>query len=171
MMGSGQEGDVDDAVENKAFRGVLRSKGFCWMSPTKWSNSAGNDVWRHDTAMYWSHAGKHFGITSAGKWWGTLTKEKMKPYFANNMKEYDRIMSEDWVSEEFGDRRQEIVFIGTKLNESDIRAALDECLCTSEEMEIYRAQVRNILGASLSTAKSGGGPSLFDVGGMDHIDQ
>jgi hypothetical protein len=87
------------------------------------------------------------------------------------MKEYDRIMSEDWVSEEFGDRRQEIVFIGTKLNESDIRAALDECLCTSEEMEIYRAQVRNILGASLSTAKSGGGPSLFDVGGMDHIDQ
>ena len=168
VMGLGED-DVDDAVENKAFVGVLRSKGFCWMAPTKWSNSAGNDVWRHDTAMYWSHAGKHFGITSAGKWWGCLTKEQIKPYFANNVKEYDRIMAEDWVSEEWGDRRQELVFIGSKLDEAEIRAALDACLCTADEMEVYRAQVRNILEASFSSVK--GGPSLFDVGGMDHIDQ
>ena len=168
VMGLGED-EIDDAVENKAFVGVLRSKGFCWMAPTKWSNSAGNDAWRHDTAMFWSHAGKHFGITSAGKWWGCLTKEQMKPYFANNMKEYDRIMTEDWVSEEWGDRRQELVFIGTKLKEADIRAALDDCLCTAEEMEVYRAQVRNILEASFSSEK--GGPSLFDVGAMDHIDQ
>ena len=168
VMGLGED-DVDDAVENKAFVGVLRSKGFCWMAPTKWSNSAGNDVWRHDTAMYWSHAGKHFGITSAGKWWGCLTKEQIKPYFANNVKEYDRIMAEDWVSEEWGDRRQELVFIGMKLDEAEIRAALDACLCTADEMEVYRAQVRNILEASFSSVK--GGPSLFDVGGMDHIDQ
>lgn len=139
------EDDIDDAVENKAFVGVLRSKGFCWMAPTNWSNSAGNDVWRHETAMYWSHAGKHFGITAAGKWWGCLTKEQIKPYFADNMKEYDRIMSEDWVSEEWGDRRQELVFIGTKLDEAKIRASLDACLCTTDEMEVYRAQVRNIL--------------------------
>jgi len=168
VMGLGED-DVDDAVENKAFVGVLRSKGFCWMAPTKWSNSAGNDVWRHDTAMYWSHAGKHFGITSAGKWWGCLTKEQIKPYFANNVKEYDRIMAEDWVSEEWGDRRQELVFIGSKLDEAEIRAALDACLCTADEMEVYRAQVRNILEASFSSEM--GGPSLFDVGGMDHIDQ
>lgn len=142
------EDDIDDAVENKAFVGVLRSKGFCWMAPTNWSNSAGNDVWRHDTAMYWSHAGKHFGITSAGKWWGCLTKEQIKPYFANNMKEYDRIMSEDWVSEEWGDRRQELVFIGSKLDEAEIRAALDACLCTADEMVTYRAQLKSILESS-----------------------
>ena len=81
-------------------------------------------------------------------------------------------MSEDWVSEEFGDRRQELIFIGTNLSEDDIRAALDECLCTADEMEVYRAQVRNMLEASMSkTAMGVGGPSLFDVGGMDHIDQ
>lgn len=57
----GQDEEVDDAVENKEFVGVLRSKGFCWMAPTKWSTAAGNDVWRHDTAMYWSHAGKVSG--------------------------------------------------------------------------------------------------------------
>lgn len=67
--------------QNRATVGVLRSKGFCWMSPTNWSNTPGNDVRRHDTAMYWSYAGKHFGISSAGKWWGSLgTKERMKPY-------------------------------------------------------------------------------------------
>ena len=43
--------DADDKVENKAFVGVLRSKGFCWMAPTKWTGAAGSDVWRHDTAM------------------------------------------------------------------------------------------------------------------------
>ena len=67
--------------QNRATVGVLRSKGFCWMSPTNWSNTPGNDVRRRDAAMYWSHAGKNFGISSAGKWWGSLgTKERMKPY-------------------------------------------------------------------------------------------
>ena len=48
------------------FVGVLRSKGFCWLAPTKWTGPS-SDAWRHDTAMYWSHAGTHFGITTAGK--------------------------------------------------------------------------------------------------------
>ncbi len=43
------------------FVGVLRSKGFCWFAPTKWSG-ANEDAWRHDTAMYWSHAGKRFVV-------------------------------------------------------------------------------------------------------------
>lgn len=154
----------------RAFVGVLRSKGFCWMAPTHWTPGKGGkgDIWRHDTAMYWSHAGRHFGITSAGKWWGSLCEEQIKPYFANNMKEYDRIMREDWVSEEWGDRRQELVFIGTRLDEDEIRAALDNCLCTDEEMEIYRFKLRNFLDTMFSSVK--GGPSLFNVGEVDHID-
>jgi len=168
-----KEGNLSEETkeQNRAFVGVLRSKGFCWMSPTNWSNAPGNDVWRHDTAMYWSHAGKHFGISSAGKWWGSLgTKERTKPYFKKNMAEYDRILREDWVSEEWGDRRQELVFIGSNLDEGDIRKALDDCLCTEDEMVVYRAQLRNYIDSTLSV-EEGGGPSLFDVGGTDHLDQ
>jgi G3E family GTPase len=149
------------------FMGVLRSKGFCWLAPTRWSGSQ-EDVWRHETAMYWSHAGKHFGITTAGKWWGTLSQDQMKNYFVDNMDEYNRIMKEDYVSEEFGDRRQEIVFIGVNLDEEDITHALDDCLLTEKGVGRYRQELQNYQSSILTSATSG--PSLFDVGGTDHLD-
>ncbi len=139
-----EEGYNVDGVEEEemsVFLGVLRSKGFCWMAPTKWAG-ANDDVWRHNTAMYWSHAGKHFGISTAGRWWGTLTKEQMKSYFTKNEKEYERIINEDFVSEEFGDRRQELVFIGANIDEDQITKTLDKCLCTDEEMDIYRQELK-----------------------------
>ncbi|OEU06887.1 cobW-domain-containing protein, partial [Fragilariopsis cylindrus CCMP1102] len=92
--------------------------GFCWLAPTK-----------HDTAMYWSHAGRHFGISTAGKWWATLPNEQMKEYFEDDTNEYDRIMEEDFQKDsKWGDRRQEIVFIGININEAEITKALDNCL-------------------------------------------
>jgi len=130
------------------FIGVLRSKGFCWMAPTKWTGLA-EDTWRHETANYWSHAGKHFGIQTAGKWWATLPKDRMKGYFEGNMKEYDRILREDWASEEFGDRRQEIVFIGASIDQKAITDALNECLLTDEEMAVYRKEAEKVYGAAL----------------------
>jgi len=162
----GYEVDEGDGNTNSPFVGVLRSKGFCWLSPVKWSGS-NTDAWRHDTAMYWSHAGKHFGITTAGKWWGTVSKEKMKSYFTTNTKEYERILNEDWASEEFGDRRQEIVFIGTKLDQTAIEDALQNCLCTEEELNDYRQNWRNFVDTTITTSAS---PSLFDVGGTQHTD-
>mmetsp|Transcript_30921 Transcript_30921/g.56054 ORF Transcript_30921/g.56054 Transcript_30921/m.56054 type:complete len:564 (-) Transcript_30921:39-1730(-) len=146
------------------FIGVLRSKGFCWFAPTKWTGSR-NDVWRHDTAMYWSHAGRHFGITSAGKWWGTIPREQMARYFTDQ-DEYERILTDDFVTEEFGDRRQELVFIGTNLDEDYITKALDECLCTDAEMNNYRQKLRNFMDTTF-TAQA----SLFDMVGNDHIDE
>jgi G3E family GTPase len=158
------EGTYD---EGSPFVGVLRSKGFSWFAPTKWSGP-NEDVWRHDTAMFWSHAGKHFGISSAGKWWGTISKEQMKKYFQDDMEEHERIRKEDFVSEEFGDRRQEIVFIGVALNEEEIKHALDQCLLTEKGMDRYRQELRNYMNTVLTSPAGGAG--LFDVGGVDHMD-
>jgi len=140
--------DVDGVKEalKSPFVGVLRSKGFCWMSPTKWDGPS-EDVWRHNTGMYWSHAGKHFSVAMSGKWWDTISKDEMKTYFTDNTKEYDRIIKEDFVTEEFGDRRQEIVFIGASIDQEEITKALNDCLATDKEMERYRKEVKKIISA------------------------
>lgn len=140
--------DIDGVeVDNRSpFVGVLRSKGFCWMSPSNW-NGPKQDVWRHNNCMYWSHAGKHFSVSMSGKWWDTISKEEMKTYFDDNSKEYDRILKEDFVTEEFGDRRQEIVFIGASINEEGITNALNKCLATDSELENYRKELKKILTA------------------------
>ena len=152
--------DEEDVGRESPFFGVLRSKGFCWLEPTAWDPEEG-DVWRHDTAFYWSHAGKHFGITTAGKWWDTLEEAKMKKYFREDPEEYERIRSEDFVTEQWGDRRQEIVFIGANIDEERIKAALDDCLLGDKGMEVYSQRLNNYL---LNTKPVSGWPrDPFDV--------
>lgn len=157
--------DAGKGPESNVFFGVLRSKGFCWIAPKRWNDSTG-DPWRHDTVMYWSHAGKHFGIGAAGKWWGTLTRQQLKDYFAGDPKEYERILSEDFVSEEYGDRRQEIVFIGVGIDEVAITKALDDCLLKDKGMERYREELNNYINIR-ATKES---PGLINIGGVDHVD-
>ena len=38
--------------------------------------------------MYWSHAGKHFGISVAGKWWANLAPDEMKRFFRTIMESF-----------------------------------------------------------------------------------
>jgi G3E family GTPase len=156
------------------FAGLLRSKGFCWLAPSRWSGRS-EDAWRHDTAMYWSHAGKHFAITAAGRWWGTIDRDQMRQYFVNNVDEYDKIIGEDFVSDEFGDRRQEIVFIGSNLDHGKITAALDACLLSEAQMNIYRQKLQNyqqeILSHDPRQPSSSSSSGLFGVGTSSHLEQ
>jgi G3E family GTPase len=139
-------GNVDvfgKSLDDNPFLGVLRSKGFTWLAPTQWSGIM-EDAWRHDTAMYMSHAGRHMSIDTAGRWWAAISSEQMDAFFAGDLvKEKERIIREDFVTEEFGDRRQELVFIGVEINQKRICEELDACLLTDEEMETYRTELEN----------------------------
>jgi len=84
------------------------------------------------------------GIQEAGRWWASVDEERMREFFITNPSECDRILAQDFVSKEFGDRRQEIVFIGVELDRSAIETALDECLLTDEEMKAYRTELKKL---------------------------
>ncbi|KAL7468376.1 hypothetical protein ACHAXS_008601 [Conticribra weissflogii] len=136
-----------DQSENETvtpFVGLLRSKGFAWIAPTVLEGPF-NDLERHDIVMYWSHAGKHFGLKEAGTWWASMGKAAMKQVFEGNMDEYERIIREDFVSGEWGDRRQEIVFIGANVDQKGITEALDSCLCTDEQVAEYKQALINAI--------------------------
>ncbi len=154
--GYGIDAVVDEAEKKTStivspFVGVLRSKGFCWIAPTAWEGILA-DPWRHDAAMYWSHAGKHFGIQPGGSFWASLPRSSLEDFFEatpDPEASIRKVLEEDFVTEEFGDRRQELVFIGVSLRQQDIEAALDDCLLTDAEMEEYREKLALSKGSSL----------------------
>ena len=111
-------------------------------------------------------------VNTAGKWWATIPKETLPKYFEeDNKAELERILRDDFVSEEFGDRRQELVFIGVDIDEVGIRDALNNCLLSDEEMETYRQQLNNYRAAMMAAQTNFGSGGLFDMDSAEHLDQ
>jgi G3E family GTPase len=95
---------------------LLRSKGYFWLAS------------RHAMAGTWSQAGGIMHHAAAGRWWADVPPE--------NWPDDPLILTEirqDW-AEPYGDRRQELVFIGQQLHEPTLRLELDTCLLTDEEL-------------------------------------
>lgn len=136
-----EQQDDGDSSQRSPFCGIVRSKGFAWIAPSTWShddNHLLDDSWRHNAVVYWSHAGKHLDLQqNAGTWWAEVPDAQRRQF----LDDYERVMREDFVTEEFGDRRQELVFIGVDVQQEAIERALDGCLLTEAEMEVYREKV------------------------------
>ncbi len=95
---------------------IIRSKGFFWLAS------------RMNFVSSWSQAGTSEKIEMAGMWWAAIPKKSWP-----SDKDYLDLIASEW-KEPFGDRRQELVFIGINMNKAEIIASLNEYLLTKEEL-------------------------------------
>ncbi|MEM8926723.1 MAG: GTP-binding protein [Bacteroidota bacterium] len=101
-------------------RAIIRSKGLFWLAS------------RPEQALIWGQAGGSLKAHRAGVWWSSMPIKKRIQYLA--YQENQDIIEQSW-DKTFGDRKIEIVFIGQNMNEAEIRAELEECLATDQEIE------------------------------------
>ncbi|MEM9147884.1 MAG: GTP-binding protein [Pseudomonadota bacterium] len=102
------------AVLNGPLPGVIRAKGHFWLAT------------RPDWVAEFSLAGALSSVKPLGTWWASVPKnlwpdnEAARAYAASN-----------W-QEPWGDRRQEIVFIGAGIDWADLKERLNACLLSEE---------------------------------------
>ena len=112
-------GRLHDLVyASPALRAVLRSKGFFWLAVDGGMDEVG----------LWAQAGGLFSFSAGRPWWVTLPRATWPPLVVAQAAGGPA----DWDAR-YGDRRQEIVFIGCKMDRADIEARLAHCLLTDEE--------------------------------------
>lgn len=104
-------------MEDELSRRIVRSKGLLWLAT------------RHNTGGEWSHAGNVWGCEPLGRWLAATPQEEW-PTNPEWLAEARSIWSEP-----YGDRRQELVFIGQNFDEAAIRSRLDQCLLTDGEYQ------------------------------------
>ncbi len=98
------------AVLNGDLPGVIRAKGHFWLAT------------RPNWVAEFSLAGAVSTVSPLGGWWASVPKERW-PSHPDALSEVATKWQEPW-----GDRRQEIVFIGTGMDEEALRARLDAAL-------------------------------------------
>ncbi|MGG7054179.1 zinc metallochaperone GTPase ZigA [Nitrosomonas sp. ANs5] len=96
---------------------LLRSKGFFWLAS------------RPDYAGQWNQAGGIARYGFAGLFWSAVPRDQWP-----ENEEYLESIHEKW-QQPFGDRRQELVFIGQQLDRESICQQLDACLLTDAELQ------------------------------------
>ena len=70
-------------------------------------------------------------MIAEGEWWDSIPRDEWPAE-----EEKKAAILRDF-SGRHGDRKQEIVFIGIKLDRKDVEAKLDACLLTDDEMKEY----------------------------------
>ncbi len=98
------------AVLNGPLPGVIRAKGHFWLAT------------RPDWVAEFSLAGALSSVSPLGTWWAAVPKERWPDQEAARA-----YLAHHWV-EPWGDRRQEIVFIGSDIDWAALKARLDACL-------------------------------------------
>lgn len=154
---------ADRGSVEAAMTPVLRSKGFCWVDnePLK----------MHE----WAHAGRTLNVLPTDWWWSTLKEDQLKfqVCYPGVKRVYERVREEKW-DDTWGDRRQELVFIGgPDMMEADITALLNTCLLNDSELEAYKERTASIapddsyFGVEGLIRQMGEDPATFGRGNLE----
>ncbi|WES98983.1 GTP-binding protein [Chryseobacterium arthrosphaerae] len=102
--------------------GIIRAKGLFWLAS------------RPDDALNFSQAGGSFRLEKAGVWWCSMPMSHRIRYasFAENQHFIENRWDRHW-----GDRINELVFIGQNLDKDQIVADLQGCLINDREKELF----------------------------------
>lgn len=101
---------------NSSWENVIRSKGWFWIAS------------RPDFVAQVSQAGGTLQHGAVGLWWASPIADKAPPAVMERLREV-------W-DESYGDRRQELVFIGIGMDETVLRRRLDACLLDERELAL-----------------------------------
>ncbi|MGG3470028.1 GTP-binding protein [Neobacillus pocheonensis] len=95
---------------------IVRAKGIVWCAT------------RNDLALLFSQAGPSIQLEPVSYWIASFPSEQQAQYFEENP-----VLRDDW-DEMYGDRKNELVLIGINMDKNLVKASLDRCLLTDEEM-------------------------------------
>ncbi len=107
-----------DFVQSDLMDAVLRSKGTIWLAS------------RPQDTILWSQAGDELALELVGTWWADTPRDAWPQDPA------ERATIEAAWQAPYGDRRQELVFIGLHMPHAPIVARLEACLLTDEELAL-----------------------------------
>jgi G3E family GTPase len=99
----------------ETFDGVLRAKGFFWLAT------------KHDLIGVYSQAGNCVSTEPQRYWYAALDRDQW-PQDEASLQALHALWQEP-----YGDRMQELVFIGIAMDQAEIESALNSCLLTNEE--------------------------------------
>lgn len=104
------------ALLQRELAGVVRAKGWVWLANAM------------ERVVLYSQSGRQRELSLLGRWWAT--RHPIYWPSAGAVREaLDRRWQEPW-----GDRRQEIVWIGVDMDRDGLQKALDACLLSDAEM-------------------------------------
>lgn len=108
-----------DFISKDFPQAVIRSKGLFWLAS------------RPEQAINWSQAGGSMKAENAGVWWASMPLGERMNF--QSFTENQDIIEERWTLD-FGDRLNELVFIGISIDEKEMRKQLEGCLCNADEI-------------------------------------
>eukprot|EP00404_Azadinium_spinosum_P011980 CAMPEP_0180511024 /NCGR_PEP_ID=MMETSP1036_2-20121128/50751_1 /TAXON_ID=632150 /ORGANISM="Azadinium spinosum, Strain 3D9" /LENGTH=92 /DNA_ID=CAMNT_0022521903 /DNA_START=87 /DNA_END=362 /DNA_ORIENTATION=- len=86
-------------------------------------------------------------METVGRWWACLPpsalEEAKRTATSMGGSQQQEALAETFQGE-FGDRRQELVFIGQGMDEPGILASLEACLLTDAELDVYRQKAQEL---------------------------